>query len=65
MNMRPHRRASDDYQNRVDARLVELGLSHFTSTESPVVDDRSCSDLLAEHCAEYIAEQRSNSAATS
>lgn len=39
MSMQPHRRASDDCQNHVDARLVELGLSRFTSTESPVVDD--------------------------
>jgi hypothetical protein len=65
MNAQPHRRASYDYQNHVDARLAELGLAHFTREESLVVDDWSYSDLLAEQSAEYIAEQRAKSTSTS
>lgn len=58
MTFQAHRRASEDYQNRVDARLKQLGHANFTYTESRIVDEWSCLDLLAESCAEYLAAQR-------
>lgn len=64
MNIPRHRRASDDYQNRVDATLEALGLAHFTHSESAIVDHWSCNDFPAEGCAEYIANQRANPTAT-
>jgi hypothetical protein len=64
MNIDPHRRASDEYQNRVDAALKALGLAHFTHAESLIVDDWSCNDFPADGCAEYIAKQRAESTAT-
>lgn len=58
MSYQPHRSASDDYQNRVDAHLNKLGLACFTHAESKIVDTWSCMDFLAESCADYLAEQR-------
>jgi hypothetical protein len=62
MSPQPHRRASDDYQNRVDAALKALGLAYFTHSESVLVDDWSCHDFPAEACAHYIAELRAKPA---
>jgi hypothetical protein len=64
MNIQPHRRASDEYQNRVDVALKALGLAPFTHSESLIVDDWSCLDFPAEGCAEYIASQRTKPTAT-
>lgn len=64
MNHHPHRRASDEYSNRVDAALKALGLSNFTHSESLIVDDWSCLDFPAEACAEFIAIDRAARAAT-
>ena len=63
MNVRPYRRASDDYQNRVDAALEAQGLAHFTHSESVIVDDWSCFDFPAVGCAQYLANERAKSAA--
>lgn len=64
MDIQPHRRASDEYQNRVDAALKALGLPNFTHSESLLVDDWACHDFPAEGCAEYIAKQRSKPVVT-
>lgn len=62
MSIQPHRRASEEYQDRVDARLEEQGLAHFTSIESQIVDEWSCLDFREMSCADYIAKQRAKSA---
>ena len=64
MDHQTHRRASDEYRNRVDAALKALGLSNFTQSESLIVDNWSCLDFLAEACAESIAIDRATLAAT-
>ena len=58
MDIQPHRRASDEYQNHVDAALKALGFPNFTHSESLLVDEWSCLDFPAESCAKYIANQR-------
>lgn len=64
MGIQPHRRASDEYQNRVDAELKVLGLPYFTRSESSIVDDWSCLDFPAGGCAKYIAKERAKPSAT-
>lgn len=62
--IQPHRRASDNYYNRVDAALKALDLAYVTHAESAIVDDWSCLDFPAEGCAQYIASQRMKPAST-
>jgi hypothetical protein len=60
MSTKAHRPASDNFYNKVDEALKDMGQPYLKSSEErAIVDDFSCLDFGPGPCASYIASKRS------